>query len=298
MKKKKKIIIALIGGSSIVMIAVAMAILIAVLMIFDFFGTKLSKEKIEDNLEYGDAYLGAVNENIKYGYVPLQRILYFRLADETLNINTLYDMNLNKQDKKTDEIESVCTDERVKDLTVCTADSIEQNKEYLEVTTAHFNFPLATSSYTVTSFFNQQREVYGEIDTHQGWDFATSAKTPVYSVCDGTVSRVTFTQKNNVPYSESGNKTGNIITITCDEDYENTYYVMYAHLYPDSAKVKVGDKVNHWTEIAAVGTTGYSTGNHLHYQVNDENKKAIDGMQFIDFGLSNDTEPQFDKVVW
>ena len=298
MKQKKKIIIALIGGSSIVMIAVAMAILIAVLMIFDFFGTKLSKEKIEDNLEYGDAYLGAVNENIKYGYVPLQRILYFRLADETLNINTLYDMNLNKQDKKTDEIESVCTDERVKDLTVCTADSIEQNKEYLEVTTAHFNFPLATSSYTVTSFFNQQREVYGEIDTHQGWDFATSAKTPVYSVCDGTVSRVTFTQKNNVPYSESGNKTGNIITITCDEDYENTYYVMYAHLYPDSAKVKVGDKVNHWTEIAAVGTTGYSTGNHLHYQVNDENKKAIDGMQFIDFSLSNDTEPQFDKVVW
>lgn len=298
MKKKKKIIIALIGGSSIVMIAVAMAILIAVLMIFDFFGTKLSKEKIEDNLEYGDAYLGAVNENIKYGYVPLQRILYFRLADETLNINTLYDMNLNKQDKKTDEIESVCTDERVKDLTVCTADSIEQNKEYLEVTTAHFNFPLATSSYTVTSFFNQQREVYGEIDTHQGWDFATSAKTPVYSVCDGTVSRVTFTQKDNVPYSESKNKTGNIITITCDEDYENTYYVMYAHLYPDSAKVKVGDKVNHWTEIAAVGTTGYSTGNHLHYQVNDENKKAIDGMQFIDFGLSNDTEPQFDKVVW
>ncbi len=298
MKKKKKIIIALIGGSSIVMIAVAMAILIAVLMIFDFFGTKLSKEKIEDNLEYGDAYLGAVNENIKYGYVPLQRILYFRLADETLNINTLYDMNLNKQDKKADEIESVCTDERVKDLNVCTADSIEQNKEYLEVTTAHFNFPLATSSYTVTSFFNQQREVYGEIDTHQGWDFATSAKTPVYSVCDGTVSRVTFTQKNNVPYSESGNKTGNIITITCDEDYENTYYVMYAHLYPDSAKVKVGDKVNHWTEIAEVGTTGYSTGNHLHYQVNDENKKAIDGMQFIDFSLSNDTEPQFDKVVW
>ena len=298
MKKKKKIIIALIGGSSIVMIAVAMAILIAVLMIFDFFGTKLSKEKIEDNLEYGDAYLGAVNENIKYGYVPLQRILYFRLADETLNINTLYDMNLNKQDKKTDEIESVCADERVKDLTVCTSDSIEQNKEYLEVTTTHFNFPLATSSYTVTSFFNQQREVYGEIDTHQGWDFATSAKTPVYSVCDGTVSRVTFTQKNNVPYSESGNKTGNIITITCDEDYENTYYVMYAHLYPDSAKVKVGDKVNHWTEIAEVGTTGYSTGNHLHYQVNDENKKAIDGMQFIDFSLSNDTEPQFDKVVW
>ena len=298
MKKRKNIIIKIIGDSTIIMTVVAMKILIAVLMIFDFFGSNLTKEKVENNLEYGDAYLEAVNENIKDGYVPLQRILYFRLEDETLTFNTLYDMNLDRQDKKTDEIESVCTDERLKNLVACTLDNIEQNKEYLVVTTRHFNFPLDTDSYQVTSFFNQQREVYGQTDTYQGWDLATSAKTPVYSVCDGTVSRVTFTQDSNVPFSESGNKTGNIITIKCDEDYDQTYYVMYAHLYPNSAKVKVGDKVNHWTKIAEVGTTGYSTGNHLHYQVNDENNKTIDGMQFIDFTLSSNNEPHFDKVVW
>ena len=138
------------------------------------------------------------------------------------------------------------------------------------------------------NYFDYMEEDWDkEFDTHQGFDFATQAGTPVYSVCNGTVSRVTFTQNENVPYNVSGNKSGNIITIACDEDYENTYYVMYAHLYPNSAKVKVGDQVNHWTEIAAVGTTGYSTGNHLHYQVNDEEKNAIDGMKFIDFSLSN-----------
>ena len=287
MKKKKNKIIAIIGGSTTIMIAVAMVILIAVLMIFDFFGSNLTKEKIENNLEYGDAYLNAVNENIKDGYVPLQRILYFYLEDESLTIDTLYKLNLNKEDKKLEKIEVVCEDERVKNLSACTEESIEENREYLEVTTTRFNFPLDTNSYTVSSFFNQQREVYGEFDTHQGFDFATQAGTPVYSVCNGTVSRVTFTQNENVPYNVSGNKSGNIITIACDEDYENTYYVMYAHLYPNSAKVKVGDQVNHWTEIAAVGTTGYSTGNHLHYQVNDEEKNAIDGMKFIDFSLSN-----------
>ena len=208
MKKKKNIIIKIIGGSTIIMTVVAMTILIAVLMIFDFFGSNLTKEKVENNLEYGDAYLEAVNENIRYGYVPLQRILYFRLEDETLTFKTLYDINLDRQDKKTDEIESVCTDERLKNLVACTSDNIEQNKEYLTVTTRRFNFPLDTDSYQVTSFFNQQREVYGQTDTHQGWDLATSAKTPVYSVCDGTVSRVTFTQKENIPFSESGNKTG------------------------------------------------------------------------------------------
>lgn len=287
MKKKKSKIIAIIGGSTTIMIAVAMVILIAVLMIFDFFGSNLTKEKIENNLEYGDAYLNAVNENIKDGYVPLQRILYFYLEDESLTIDTLYKLNLNKEDKKLEKIEVVCEDERVKNLSACTEESIEENREYLEVTTTRFNFPLDTDSYTVSSFFNQQREVYGEFDTHLGFDFATQAGTPVYSVCNGTVSRVTFTQNENVPYNVSGNKSGNIITIACDEDYENTYYVMYAHLYPNSAKVKVGDQVNHWTEIAAVGTTGYSTGNHLHYQVNDEEKNAIDGMKFIDFSLSN-----------
>ena len=60
--KGKKIIWSIIGGSSILTIAVAMAILIAVLMIFDFFGTKLTKEKVQHNAEFADAYIQAVNK--------------------------------------------------------------------------------------------------------------------------------------------------------------------------------------------------------------------------------------------
>lgn len=35
----------------------------------------------------------------------------------------------------------------------------------------------------------------------------------------------------------------------------------------------MGDKVTHWTEVASVGTTGHSTGNHLHYQVENSNRE-------------------------
>lgn len=283
-KKKKNLFFKIIGSSSILSIAFAMVILICVLMIFDFFGTKLTKEKVQDNAEYADAYISAVNKYLKDGYVPLQRLLYFHLEDPSLTLDGLYTMNQNKEQKTAKEIGVVCEDQRVKNMSVCTESSIAENKEYLEVSTGHFNLPLDTN-FTVTSFFNEQRVIYGESNVHGGWDLAAPAQTPVYSVCSGTVDRVRFTQNQNIPYDQSGNNVGNLITIKCDEDYDDTYYVVFAHLYPNSAKVKEGDKVHHWTQVAEVGTTGHSTGNHLHYQVENSNREKIDGMQFIDFNL-------------
>lgn len=285
-KKKKNIFLKIIGGSSILSIALAMVILICVLMIFDFFGTKLTKEKVQNNAEFADAYTSAVNKYLMDGYVPLQRLLYFHLEDTSLTLDALYTMNQNKEQKTAREILSVCEDQRVKNMVACTESNINENKDYLEVSTGHFNLPL-DKDFTITSFFNEQRVIYGETNVHSGWDLSAPAKTPVYSVCSGTVDKVTFTQNENIPYDQSGNKVGNLITIKCDEDYDETYYVVFAHLYPNSAKVKVGDKVNHWTEIASVGTTGHSTGNHLHYQVENANREKIDGMQFIDFTLKS-----------
>ena len=60
----------------------------------------------------------------------------------------------------------------------------------------------------------------------------------------------------------------------------------------------MGDKVNHWTEIASVGTTGHSTGNHLHYQVYNQNWELIDGMQLIDLTLTSPYNfPQLDNQL-
>lgn len=286
MKKKKNIFLKIIGGSTILSIAFAMVILICILMIFDFFGAKLTKEKVQNNAEYADAYTQAVNKYLKDGYVPLQRLLYFHLEDTSLTLDSLYTINQNREQKTAKEIQTICEDQRVKNMVACTETNIKENESYLVVSTGHFNLPL-DKNFIVTSFFNEQRVIYGESNVHSGWDLVVAAQTPVYSVCNGTVDKVTFTQNENIPYDQSGNSVGNIITIKCDEDYDETYYVVFAHLYPKSAKVSVGDKVNHWTEIASVGTTGHSTGNHLHYQVENENREKLDGMQFIDFTLKS-----------
>ena len=73
--------------------------------------------------------------------------------------------------------------------------------------------------------------------------------------------------------------------ISCDVN-DLTYKVLYAHLYPNSAKVRTNDNVTKGQLIASVGTTGYSTGNHLHYQVSLDGK-VVDGMSLIDFTYEN-----------
>ena len=285
-KKKKNLLLKIIGSSSILTIAFVMVILICVLMIFDFFGAKLTKEKVQDNAEYAAAYINTLNNNLTNGYVPLQRLLYFHLEDTSLTLDTLYKLNQDEENKTSREINDVCSDERLKNMTACTESNIKDNEDYLVVSTGRFNLPLDTN-FTITSFFNEQRIIYGESNVHSGWDLAVPEKTKVYSVCDGIVDKVTFTQNENIPYDQSGNNVGNLITIKCDSDYDEIYYVVFAHLYPNSAKVSVGDSVSHWTEIAGVGTTGHSTGNHLHYQVENANREKIDGMQLVDFNLEN-----------
>ena len=116
--KRKNIFIKIIGCSSILTIAFVMTILICVLMIFDFFGAKLTKEKIQNNAEYADDYIITVNKYLKDGYVPLQRLLYFHLEDTTLTLDNLYTINQNKEQKTAREIDTVCEDQRLKNMTV------------------------------------------------------------------------------------------------------------------------------------------------------------------------------------
>jgi len=85
---------------------------------------------------------------------------------------------------------------------------------------------------------------------HPGFDLAAPTGTPVGAAAGGTV----------VHAGEAGTY-GNLVTIR----HANGYETRYAHL--SAVTVKTGDHVEPGQEVGKVGTTGYSTGPHLHFEV-------------------------------
>jgi murein DD-endopeptidase MepM/ murein hydrolase activator NlpD len=98
---------------------------------------------------------------------------------------------------------------------------------------------------------------------HSAIDLAAPLGSPVKAPLDGRVSRVAV----NSVY-------GNYIIIT----HQGSYQTLYAHL--SAVSVKQGDWVAQNSKIGEVGSTGYSTGPHLHFSV-FRNNKAINPLDVL-----------------
>ena len=119
--------------------------------------------------------------------------------------------------------------------------------------------------------------VYKTVKMHAGLDFAAPQGTPIYATADGVVRLA----------GNTGNGYGNHVIINHGYGYET----LYGHQY--RIKAKVGQKVKRGELIGWVGSTGKSTGPHLHYEVH-KNKRHIDP---IDFFYNDLTPEQFDRIV-
>ena len=111
--------------------------------------------------------------------------------------------------------------------------------------------PLASSRVRQTSGFGMRRHpLTGRQTMHNGLDWAGPRGTPILASADGVVKRA----------GRQGGY-GNLVIIEHDFGIE-TYY---AHL--NSIDVRVGQRVSRGQKIGGMGTTGASTGVHLHYEV-------------------------------
>lgn len=103
----------------------------------------------------------------------------------------------------------------------------------------------------ITSRFGNRRDPFNwNTRFHSGIDIAAPLNTPIFAAADGTVVMA----RNNGGYG-----------LTVVIDHGSTYETLYAHL--NRIDVEVGDKVNKGDIIAGMGTTGRSTGVHLHYEI-------------------------------
>lgn len=129
------------------------------------------------------------------------------------------------------------------------------------------NFRPALNSYTYISTY------FGVVDAwhskaHGGTDFAAPKNTPIYA----TESGVVVIAKYSSSY-------GNYVTLNHGRGSDgNTYATLYAHM--TSYTVSVGQTVNRGDVIGYVGSTGNSTGNHLHLELL-RNGVRIDPLLYI-----------------
>lgn len=119
----------------------------------------------------------------------------------------------------------------------------------------------------ITSYFGHRLSPYaGRVKMHEGLDIGAPYGTPIFAPADGII---TF----------SGLKAGFGKFVQIDHGYG--IETLYAH--SQKLIVRKGDKVKRGELIAKVGSTGYSTGPHLHYEVR-VNGIAVDPLYFV---LSN-----------
>jgi murein DD-endopeptidase MepM/ murein hydrolase activator NlpD len=112
------------------------------------------------------------------------------------------------------------------------------------------SMPPVHSGYYSSNFGWRIDPFTGAPALHEGVDFVANAGTPIYASAGGVVD-----------YAGLDGSYGNMVEI----DHGNNIVTRYAHA--SKVLVKVGQVVRRGQEIAEVGSTGRSTGNHLHFEV-------------------------------
>jgi len=108
-------------------------------------------------------------------------------------------------------------------------------------------------------FGMRKHPILGFNKMHMGTDFAAPMGTPIMASGSGTITRAKWCGGG-----------GNCIKIK----HNSTYQTVYAHMKSFAKGIKVGKKVRQGQIIGYVGSTGMSTGPHLHYEVIVNGKKV------------------------
>lgn len=129
---------------------------------------------------------------------------------------------------------------------------------------------------TASGYGTRIDPIYKTVKFHEGMDFSANVGTPVYVTGNGKVTQAGW-----------DGLYGNSITI----DHGFGYATRYAHL--SKIKVRRGQKVIRGEVIGEVGSTGKSTGPHLHYEVHVKGK-VVNPVNYYFMDLSAD---DYDRMV-
>ena len=151
-----------------------------------------------------------------------------------------------------------------------------QRNASVNMTSGNWYWPLP-GRYKISSLFGGRIDpINGRRDNHTGTDIPAPSGTPIYAAQDGIVTTV------------NRNKNSSSYGYYCIINHGGGYVTLYAHQCQVPI-VNEGDTVSKGQVIGYVGTTGRSTGNHLHFElrvngVRNDVLKLYPGMTFTSPG--------------
>lgn len=119
-----------------------------------------------------------------------------------------------------------------------------------DTSSGQFLWPLPGYSYISSGFIHRINPVTGKAENHSGIDIPAPAGTPIIAAAGGTVA-----------WAYRSASAGNWVGV----EHDNGLYTVYMHM--SGFNCQEGDRVKAGDVIGFVGTTGQSTGNHLHFSV-------------------------------
>lgn len=167
-----------------------------------------------------------------------------------------YESDINNKDKaiKEYEAEIAAQNAEIKALEDAIAEEkkqlLENSGDVISYDNGEFKFPLASYTRISDDYGKRIHPILGVEQFHNGVDFAAPKGTAIYSAYDGRVVAATYSATM-----------GNYVMI----DHGDSLFTIYMHA--SALYVSKGDVVVRGENIAAVGSTGRSTGNHLHFSV-------------------------------
>ena len=137
-------------------------------------------------------------------------------------------------------------------------------------TSSDVSFVWPTENDVIVRYYGERENEFGISSFHSGIDIAGSEGEPVYASASGTIT--SLTDYGNVSYGKS-------ILI----NHNNGYYTLYAQLSSYADGLTEGMAVTSGQLIGYIGSTGWATGPHLHFEIRDcsEYSCAVDPMSFL-----------------
>lgn len=218
-------------------------------------GQKDSKGDLVDQLEVEQAKLHEEKEVLETEYNEV-----LNLSQETQNkIVAEQNRQAEVARKAAEEKKRKAAEERKRQQAASAKSNGGSSSAIPNVSAGSWTKP-ASGRFT-SGYGTRTHPIYGGTKTHYGIDIANSTGTSVVSAADGVIS-----------YAAPLSTYGNVIMVTHSIDGQ-IFTSLYAHL--SSIKVSVGQVVSKGQIIGAIGTTGNSTGPHLHFEIHAGNWEGM-----------------------